>query len=63
MLNLLGCNKENFKKLINSMGYKVTNENDEIFFEYSPTKNFKRNYKKKIFKENPFNVLRNLKLS
>ena len=26
MLNLLGCNKENFKKLIKKMGYKNSSE-------------------------------------
>ncbi len=62
MLNLLGCNRENFKKLINSMGYKITISNEEVFFEYSPIKNTKRNYKKSISKENPFNILKNLKL-
>ena len=62
MLNLLGCNKENFKKLINSMGYKITISNEEVFFKYSPIKNMKKDLRKKISKENPFNILKDLKL-
>ena len=31
MLNLLGCSKENFKKLIKVMNYKVTEKNNEVF--------------------------------
>ena len=33
MLNLLGCNKENFKKLLKSMNYKIIEKNDEIFIQ------------------------------
>ena len=40
MLNLLGCSKDNFKKLIKKMNYKVTKKNDDIFFKYSPKKKF-----------------------
>ena len=36
MLNLLGCNKENFKKLLKSMGYKIMIKENEVFFKYSP---------------------------
>ena len=61
MLNLLGCNKENFKQLIKSMNYKVIENNEEIFFKYIPKKNIKKN---KSFlqnkKENPFNVLKQI---
>jgi len=59
MLNLLGCNKENFKKLLKSMGYKIMVKENEVFFKYSPKKNFKKT-NKKILKENPFGVLKNL---
>ena len=31
MLNLLGCSKDNFKKLLQKMGYKVFDKEDEIF--------------------------------
>jgi ATP-dependent RNA helicase SUPV3L1/SUV3 len=60
MLNLLGCSKDNFKKLIIKMNYKVTEKNDEIFFKYFPKKKFKKPNEQKTKKENPFGVLKNL---
>ena len=62
MLNLLGCNKDNFKKLLNSMGYKVREKNEEVFFKYTPQKNNKKVFTQKTTKENPFGVLKNLNL-
>ncbi len=62
MLNLLGCSKENFKKLIQKMNYKVTEKNNDIFFKYTPNKRFKKSFNKKIDKENPFTILKNLNL-
>ena len=62
MLNLLGCNKENFKKLVSAMGYKVSEKENEIFFKYIPVKNYKKTFEKKNVKENPFKVLKNLNL-
>ena len=62
MLNLLGCNKENFKKLLKSMNYIVLEKNDETYFKYKPKKIFKK-ADKKIEKENPFGVLKNLNLN
>ena len=59
MLNLLGCSKENFKKLLKYMEYKVIEKNGEIFFKYLPRKNYKKT-DKKIKKENPFGVLKSL---
>ena len=59
MLNLLGCSKENFKKLLKSMNYKIINKENEIFFKYTPGKNLKKQ-NKRILKENPFRVLKNL---
>ena len=59
MLNLLGCTKENFKKLLKSMSYKISEKNEEIFFKYLPKKNFKKASKVEV-KENPFGVLKNL---
>ena len=59
MLNLLGCSKENFKKLLKSMNYKIINKENEIFFKYTPGKNLKKQ-NKRILKENPFKVLKNL---
>ena len=62
MLNLLGCSKENFKKLIQKMNYKVIEKKDDLFFKYLPTKKNKKTFNKKINKENPFRVLKNLNL-
>ena len=62
MLNLLGCSKDNFKKLLNNMGYKITEKNDEVFFKYIPRKNFKKT-DQKVLKESPFEVLKNLNLN
>jgi ATP-dependent RNA helicase SUPV3L1/SUV3 len=62
MLNLLGCSKDNFKKLLQRMGYKVFDKGDETFFKYSPVKKFKKNLDKKVSSENPFKVLKNLNL-
>ena len=62
MLNLLGCNKENFKKLIQKMDYKIIEKNDEVFFKYMTNKRSKKTYNKKSNKENPFGVLKNLNL-
>ena len=46
MLNLLGCNKDNFKKLLKSMNYKILEKNNDIFFKYFPRKKFKKSNKK-----------------
>jgi len=59
MLNLLGCSKENFKKLLKSMNYKIIHKDKDIFFKYAPKKSIKKE-NKKIIKENPFKVLKNL---
>ena len=63
MLNLLGCNKDNFKKLLLNMGYRVIEKNDEVFFKYRPNKNNKKIYGKKVSKESPFGILKNLNLN
>ena len=56
MLNLLGCNKENFLKLVKLMNYKSFEKNNEIYFKYVPKKsNFKN--KSKNLKDNPFKIL------
>jgi len=62
MLNLLGCNKENFKKLIKNMNYKIIDKNDELFFKYVPIKQNKKISNKKIINESPFGILKNLDL-
>ena len=62
MLNLLGCSKDNFKKLIQKMNYEVIEKNEDMFLKYTPQKMFKKSFNKKNNKENPFNVLKNLNL-
>ena len=62
MLNLLGCNKENFLKLINTMQYKYFEKDKEIYFKYSPKKIRKKNDIQSIKKDSPFKVLNELNL-
>ena len=62
MLNLLGCNKDNFRKLLKTMGYKVFEKNNDLFFKYNPRKSSKKE-NKKFIKESPFKVLKNLNLN
>ena len=62
MLNLLGCNKDNFKKLIQKMNYKITEKDEDIFFKYTPSKKSKKTFNKKTDKESPFGILKNLNL-
>ena len=60
MLNLLGCSKENFKKLIEKMNYKTYEKNDHIYFKYNPKKQTKKNIRKIQPSNSPFKVLKNL---
>ncbi len=62
MLNLLGCSKDNFKKLLKNMDYKIIEKENDLFFKYVPQKNYKK-INKKILKESPFEVLKNLNLN
>jgi len=62
MLNLLGCSKDNFKKLIRNMNYKVIEKDQETFFKYTPQKKNKKPFNKTVNKVNPFEVLKNLNL-
>ncbi len=62
MLNLLGCSKESFKKILPKMGYKITEKENEIFFKYNPIKSLKKNLPKNTLNENPFKILKNLNL-
>jgi ATP-dependent RNA helicase SUPV3L1/SUV3 len=63
MLNLLGCSKDNFKKLIQKMSYKIYEKNEDLYFRYIPKKTLKKTDRKKTIKENPFGILKNLNLS
>jgi len=61
MLNLLGCSKENFLKLIKKMNYSFYQKNDQTYFKYSPVKSFKKSFSPKtIVKENPFSILKKI---
>ena len=62
MLNLLGCSKENFVKLIQKMNYNVSLENDKYFLKYKPKKKFNKKINDKLQKDNPFAALRELNL-
>ena len=62
MLNLLGCSKENFVKLVKKMNYNVILENEKYFLKYNPIKKFDKKFKNKLKNDNPFAVLRELKL-
>ena len=62
MLNLLGCSKDNFKKLLQMMGYRLFNKGEELYFRYKPIRKFKKTSPKKITNENPFKILKDLKL-
>ncbi len=63
MLNLLGCSKDNFKKLLKKMNYKIYEKDSETYFKYNPIKTIKKNHSKKVSSENPFRVLKDLNLS
>ena len=62
MINLIGCNKENFYKLLNLMQYKIKKNNDkkEDLFMYKP-KFIKKDKIKKAKKDNPFEKLSELR--
>ena len=65
MINLIGCTKENFFKLLKLMEYmpKKIKDNKEEFFVYKPKFAKKRKEKnaKKISKDNPFDKLSELR--
>ena len=60
MLNLLGCSKENFKKLIEKMDYKTLEKDNDIYFKYSPKKKIKEKFEKTNPSNNSFEILKNL---
>ena len=63
MLNLLGCSRENFNKLLKKMDYKIYEKEKEIFIKYvPPKKRVFRKYDKKSNLNNPFNILNQLNL-
>jgi len=65
MINLIGCSRENFYKLLELMNYKLVKKDGskEVFFKYQPknVKNEKTKFTKKIAKNNPFEKLSELR--
>ena len=63
MLNLLGCNKENFVKLMKKMNYQSLSKDKEIYFKYILNRKFKKITPKKVINEdNPFNILKEIRI-
>ena len=62
MLNLLGCSKDNFLKLIKKMDYNVSLEKDKYFFKYNPVKKINKKNKGKFQNDNPFAALKQLNI-
>ena len=63
MLNLLGCSKENFLKLIKKMNYKTLEKNNEFYFKYTQNKQKVKKFIPKSKKtDNPFNILKKMSL-
>ena len=60
MMNLIGCNKEKFKKLIEKMNYKTYEKDNDLYFKYNPKKKIKKNFKKIDTSNSPFKVLKNI---
>ena len=64
MLNLLGCSKDNFLKLIKKMNYKSFEKDKSTYFKYIPKRNINRNFSTRFEpKDNPFNVLKEMNFS
>ena len=64
MLNLLGCSKDNFLKLIKKMNYKSFEKDKSTYFKYIPKRNFNRNISNRFEpRDNPFNVLKEMSFS
>ena len=63
MLNLLGCTKDNFVKLLKEMNYKVFEKDKDVYFKYiNQKKKFNKENIKKDLSDNPFGVLNQLDL-
>ena len=64
MLNLLGCNKENFIKLMEKMNYKSFSKDQAVYFRYNLKRKLKKiNKNKNINNDNPFNILREIRIA
>ncbi len=63
MLNLLGCSKDNFKKLLKKMNYKIYEKEDESYIKYMPLRQKTSKIEdKKDYSNNPFSVLSQLNI-
>ena len=62
MLNLLGCNKDNFIKLIKKMNYQTYEKENDLYFKYIPARKMPKKKYKTINKDNPFQILKQLNL-
>ncbi len=62
MLNLLGCNKDNFLKLLQSMGYNTFKKDKDHYFKYDSNKKRFKKTTKKLNINNPFEILNQLNL-
>ena len=61
MLNLLGCSKDNFLKLIQKMNYKTFEKDNEFYFKYVPIKQkIKKLINQNQTRDNPFNILKKI---
>ena len=62
MLNLLGCSKDIFKRLLKKMNYKVFEKNNNVFFKYMPVKKIFKTKQIKNTADSPFGQLINLNI-
>ena len=63
MMNLLGCNRESFIKLLKKMNYKTYEKNNDIYFKYMHNqKNLKGDKNKFINSDSPFKKLEELNI-
>ncbi len=63
MLNLLGCNKDDFLRLMKKMNYISTSKNQETYFKYNVKKKFKKIEKiESTNDDNPFNILKEIRI-
>tara|TARA_Y100001936_G_C15903539_1_gene574601 strand:- start:490 stop:681 length:192 start_codon:yes stop_codon:yes gene_type:complete len=62
MMNLLGCTKEDFYKLMLKMHYKKAKEEDTYIFTGNVRKNKKINNKFRKINDNPFKKLLTLNI-
>ena len=58
MLNLLGCKKDSFVRLLKNMNYKIYEKDKEIYFKFMPNKKFNKKIKTNSgIKDSPFSKL------